>query len=85
MGGVDPDVVGISWYLSLPVMIPGERCDLVRVLSPFPHRDMGRHREAPLQYGVSFDSARQDHQRGEGVHPDDCMGTPKPSAPLLLG
>ena len=27
-------------------MIPGERCDLVRAISPLLHRSMGRHREA---------------------------------------
>ena len=62
MGGVNPDAVGILWYLSLPVMIPGERYDLVRALSPLPCRGVGRHREVPMLYGISLDSARQDHQ-----------------------
>ena len=85
MGGVDPDAVGISWYLSLPIMIPGKRCNLVRALSPLPCRGMGRHREAPVQYGISFGSTRQGHQGGEGVWPGSCVGTPTLSMPLLPG
>ena len=85
MGGVDPDVMGISWYLSLLIMIPGERCDLIRVLSPFPHRSLGRCREAPTWYDISLDSAEQNHRGGDGIQADCSVGTPTPTMPPLLG
>ena len=85
MRGVDPNTVGISWYLSLPITIPGERCDSVRALSPFPCRSMGRHREAPMWYGISLDSARQDHQGGDGIQAYCSVGAPTPSTPPLFG
>ena len=85
MGGVDPDAMGISWYLSLLITIPGERCDSLRALSPLPHRSMGRCREAPMWYGISLDSAWQNHWGGDGIWADCSMGTSTPSMPPLLG
>ena len=85
MGGVDPDAMGISWYMSLPITIPGERCDSVRALSPLPHRSVGRQGEAPMQCGISLDSARQNHWGGDGIQADHSVGPPTPSTPPLLG
>ena len=86
MGGVNPDAMGFSWYLSLPIMIPGERCDSVRALSPLPCRSVGRHREAPTWYGISLDSAWQNHSRGDGIQADHAVWVhTTPSTPPLLG
>ena len=66
-------------------MIPCERCDLVRALSPLPCKGVGRHREAPMWYGISLDSSWQDHQGGDGIQAYCGVGTPTPGMPSLLG
>ena len=59
MGGVNPSPVGISWYLSLPIMFLGGTGDSARVPSPLPCRGMGTPGEAPTWYGISFNSTGQ--------------------------
>ena len=55
--------------MPLTIAVPSQRGDAIRAICPLPIRCMGQCRKTQAWHGISPSSARQDHQRREGVQP----------------